>query len=492
MSHEQLDPRRFPSASRSALADAVQRRALRRATDLIAERRAKAVAEVPDWQARRARAAAVKAEVLGHLDHYLGQFVENAEARGTVVHFARDAAEAVEVVADLAERLQAKTVAKGKSMVTEEIGLNHVLEARGLEPVETDLGEWIMQLKGEPPAHIIAPAMHLTREQIAEVFREALGSSTTATPEELTAVARRALRRKFAAAELGVSGVNFAVAETGSFLCLENEGNIRLSTTLPKVHLAVMGLEKLLPSFEHLELFLQLLPRSGTGQSLTAYQSIFNGPSGDREGPDELHVLIVDNGRTALLADADDRETLACIRCGACLNACPVFATLGGHAYGSVYAGPIGSILTPHLQGLDTAGHLPFASSLCGACKDVCPVKIDIPRQLLRWRARAVEGEAHPGRAATRGEREGKRRSLRPWSERLAFRLWAWAASDARRFERLGNLAAWCAPLALRGPLAPVLRKLVPPLDRWQRGRTLRAPRRRSFRSRWGEGGERT
>lgn len=456
-----------------------QRGALHAATDLITERRGRAVGGVDEWERLREQAATIKAEVTGRLDHYLEQFVSQAEAKGVHVHWARDAEEACGIIAKLADATASGAIVKAKSMVTEEIGLNEALEQRGYAPLETDLGERILQLDGQAPAHIIVPAIHLTRGDIADIFVEKLGIERSDDPAHLTDVARRLLREQFAAASLGVSGVNFAIAETGSILVLENEGNIRLSTSLPKVHVAVMGIEKLLPRTADLDVFLRLLPRSGTGQQLTTYQSLITGgprPEGSRgagtrdaEGPQELHVVLVDNGRTALLADDLERQTLACIRCGACQNACPVFRQVGGHAYGSVYAGPIGAILTPQLVGVEQAAELPFASSLCGACRDVCPVKIDIPRLLLHLRARSVE-------RAPSGRR----------SERAAFRAWAWAMGKPGRYRALAKLGGAGSRIALgHGGLGRLLRKRVGPLAAWTAARELQPPAPQTFRDLW-------
>src|SRR2546430_134836 len=300
------------------------------------------------------------------------------------------------------------------SMASEEIRLNAALAARGIAAVETDLGEYIVQLAGEEPSHIVVPAIHKTKGQIAALFAAKLGMEPSDDVTRLAAAARQALRRRFAEADLGVSGVNFAVAETGTILILENEGNARLTTSLPRTHVALMGIEKVIPRFADLEVFLRLLPRSGTGQALTAYQSLLTGTKRQPadEGPEELHIVLLDNGRSRMLASAVTRQTLACIRCGACLNACPVYRQIGGHAYGSVYPGPIGAVLTPQLLGMGESSALPYASSLCGACRDVCPVKIDIPAVLLHLR----------GQAVARNAGTGARRLL----ERLAF--WAHAA----------------------------------------------------------------
>src|SRR5262249_8431913 len=329
----------------------------------------------------------------------------------------------------LLQERNATRVVKSKSMATEEIHLNTALEGAGISTVETDLGEWIIQLARETPSHIVVPAIHKSKRQIADLFVAKLGIEPTDDVGKLTSAARRILRQRFAEADAGISGVNFGVAETGSVLILENEGNIRLTTGLPKLHIAVMGIEKVIPRFADLDVFLKLLPRSGTGQRLTAYQSLITGTKispGD-EGPDEVHIVLMDNGRSRMLGHPVTRQSLACIRCGACLNACPVYQQVGGHAYGSVYPGPIGAVITPQLIGIGKASQLPYASSLCGACREVCPVKIDIPELLLHLRAEVVE------EAASRTEQKGPVKRKR--AERLIFRLYAFAWSSPALYE---------------------------------------------------------
>ncbi len=464
-----LKARDFERLAAEALDDATQRGAIGKATDLIRDRRGAAVEKLPEWEGLRERARAIKAHTLAKLDHYLEQFVERAEAAGVTVHWANDSTEATGILAGLMVEAGERPIVKAKSMVSEEIGLNHVLEQRGFRPVETDLGEWIQQLAGEPPSHIIVPAIHKTQEQIARLFAEEVGSAPDASAEELTAIARRILRQEFADAAIGVSGVNFAIAETGSFLLLENEGNIRLTTSLPQLHVAVMGIEKLLPRLSDLEVFLRLLPRSGTGQHLTSYQTIFTGPARgggaaaarpDGEGPEELHLVLLDNRRSAMLAEPLRRESLQCIRCGACLNVCPVYRQVGGHAYGSVYPGPIGAVITPQLAGIHEAKPLPFASSLCGACEEVCPVKIPLPELLLDLRQEAV------------AEKAGA-----PAGEGFGFGLWAWFMKTPRRYR-------WALRLARLGfPLG----KRFGPFPKWAAQRELPKPAARSFRDQWQE-----
>ena len=356
-------------------------------------KRAHAAAQMPEWQQLCAWARDVKRHTVEHLADYLEEFTRNAERVGTQVHYASTAAEAVQQVAEIAKQHREGPITKGKSMVSEELHLNGHLEAAGLLPLETDLGEYIVQLAGDRPSHIITPVMHMDRQQIGRLLADKLGLDYTDDPQALTAVARERLREAFLAAAVGVTGANFLIADTGSIVLAENEGNIRLCTTLPRVHIALAGLEKLLPRLADLGGFLRLLPRCGTAQKMTGYVSLLTGPrrAGEVEGPEEVHVILLDNGRSALLADPHKRQILTCIRCGACLNACPVYRTVGGHAYDSVYPGPIGKLLGPHSIGTDHGTDLPFGSSLCGACTEVCPVKIDIAHLLLYLRQEAVK-----------------------------------------------------------------------------------------------------
>src|SRR5437870_3314244 len=435
----------FDANARAALTDVQLRGALRKATALFGERRLEATKSLPDWEDLRSQARAIKDETLLHLDRYLEQFKANAEKAGAQIHWARDAAEANSIVCRLARERNARLVVKSKSMATEEIHLNAALEAEGIEALETDLGEYIIQLAGETPSHIIAPAIHKTKGQIAELFVEKLGIERTSDISKLTSTARQILRAKFGAADIGISGVNFGVAETGTILILENEGNIRLTTSLPKTHIALMGIEKVIPRFNDLEVFLKLLPRSGTGQDLTTYQSLITGTkrNANDEGPDELHIVLLDNGRSRMLARPVTRQSLACIRCGACLNACPVYQQIGGHAYGSVYAGPIGAVITPQLFALAKAAQLPYASSLCGACRDVCPVKIDIPELLLHLRAEITEGSRQKAgcrRQEAGNSKQKTRPANRARAERLVFKMWTAVMSSPRLYELSGSL----------------------------------------------------
>lgn len=370
-----------------ALVDEHLHTALNRATSRFTTLRAAGLSSLPNADAVRDHARMIRAHTLSRLDRYLTQFAESAEKAGVTVHWARDGAEANAICIEIARRTGTRKVVKGKSMVTEESHLNHALEQAGIEVIESDLGERIIQLAGETPSHIIAPAIHKTKEQIGKLFQDKLGVPYTDVPEEMTAVARAHLREAYLTSDMGISGVNFGVAESGTICLIENEGNGRLTTSAPRVHVAFMGIERLVPTLEDLGVMLHVLSRSATGQKLSVYTNMITGPRrpGEPDGPDELHVILVDNGRSRVLGTRT-AEILYCIRCGACLNACPVYREIGGHAYGSVYTGPVGAVLTPSLEGVDPWPELPHASSLCGACKEVCPVRIDIPRMLLELR----------------------------------------------------------------------------------------------------------
>ena len=446
---------KFRENATVALADVQLRGALKNATSLFGERRKEAAASLPNWEDLRNQARAIKDEVLLHLDQYLEEFVRNAESRGAKVHWARDAAEANSIICGLAVERNARIVVKSKSMTTEETHLNDALETAGMQVVETDLGEYIIQLAHEPPSHIIAPAIHKTRQQVGELFTAELGMPPTDDVDQMTSTARATLRDRFAAADVGISGVNFAIAETGTIVIVENEGNIRLTTSLPRLHIAMMGIEKVIPRFADLDVFLKLLPRSGTGQRLTTYQSFITGTkrSPEDEGPEELHIVLLDNGRSRMLAHPVTRQSLACIRCGACLNACPVYQQVGGHAYGSVYPGPIGAVITPQLMGIEKAAQLPYASSLCGACREVCPVKIDIPRLLLHLR-----GEISPRKGSL--------------AERLAFKAWARVMTSPLLY-KMSSVAG------------RLLQRVVPISRAWTNGRDLRPIESKSFHDLW-------
>jgi L-lactate dehydrogenase complex protein LldF len=446
MSH--AAPLPFYARARQAIADRQLQTALDRATTRMVVARKQAIGVIADGEAARDHARRIRAHTIAHLDRYLDQFVERATAAGVHVHFAADAAAATALVVDIARRNGVRRIVKGKSMVSEEIELNHVLEAADMRVVETDLGEYVIQLDKDVPSHIIAPIIHKTKEQVAEILRRELHATDADVADipQMTAFARRMLRAEFLAADMGISGVNFAVAESGSLCLVENEGNGRLSTTMPRLHVALMGIERLVPTAADLAVCLRVLARSGTGQALTVYTNVITGPrrEGDPDGPSELHVVLVDNGRSNMLR-GELEEILYCIRCGACLNACPVYQEIGGHAYGSVYPGPVGAVFTPGAFGMGPWADLPQASSLCGACKEACPVRIDIPRMLLALRARAEEGGYTP-KWVGYGLRVFRLVATRPWLFRLASsagrRLSGWFGP--RGFDRLpGPLAGW-------------------------------------------------
>jgi L-lactate dehydrogenase complex protein LldF len=372
----------FRRLSIKALEKPGQRDALERALELSLKRRARAIAEVPDWEELRDKAREIKRKTLFELDNHLETLKKKIEARGGRVHFAADAKEANSTIEEIAGG--GGPVIKSKSMITEETGLREHLKEKGLEVWETDLGEFIAELAGEPPSHITAPVIHKKRDEIAMLFEEELGVPYTEDAAELTAHARKFLREKFLNARVGITGANFAVADTGSIVLVENEGNITLTIELPRVHVAVMSVEKVIPSIDDLPVFLKLLPRSATGQRITSYVSVLNPP---REGG-EFHLVVLDGGRRKILEDEEMREVLYCIRCGACMNVCPVYRVTGGHAYHSAYPGPIGAVLTPQLFGYESHGDLPYASTLCGACFEACPVRINLPELLVRLRQR--------------------------------------------------------------------------------------------------------
>ena len=473
----------FDRNARAALNDDQLRDALRNLAATFGERRKLAIKSVDDWEGLREQARNVKDNTLTHLDTYLEQFTDNAERAGARIHWARDGEEASEIILDLLGNINATKVVKSKSMATEEIHLNHALEQAGIYPVETDLGEWIIQLADETPSHIVVPAIHKTKRQIADLFVEKVGIEPTSDVDLLTATARKFLRSRFAAAEVGISGVNFGVAETGTILILENEGNIRLTTSLPRIHIALMGIEKVVPKLADLDVFLKLLPRSGTGQKLTTYQSLITGAKRKPtdEGPEEVHIVLMDNGRSRMLAHPITRQSLACIRCGACLNACPVYQQIGGHAYGSVYPGPIGAVITPQLIGLDKAKQLPYASSLCGACREVCPVKIDIPELLLHLRAEIVDGAANGAVAETPVKRN--------FGERFAFAMYSFTWRRLMVY-RIGIKVARALQKAVVekgkiGKIKGIVAKIASPVGAWTENRDAPPVAERSFREIW-------
>ena len=413
-----------------------------------------------DWSSARQSAAETKWDAINHLDTYLTEFTSKLEARGTKVHWCPTGPEARDTIRDIIRDAKAKCVVKSKAMTAEEIHLNEALEKDGFEVVESDLGEYIVQLRKEPPYHIVFPAMHLTRDEISDLFGKHLGTPPTDSPEELTMIARRALRRKYIQADVGITGANFAIAETGMVSITENEGNARLTAALPRMHIAISGIEKVVANLDDLAVLLPMLATAGAGQPMTCYNTLYAGPRkpGECDGPEEMHLVLLDNSRTAILADPEQRDSLHCIRCGACLNVCPIFKNVGGFTYGTTYQGPIGSVITPHLRGLADWNHLSGASSLCGACTDACPVRIDIHHHLLHNRRNAAR--TSPSRLERLGHRLFVAVASRPW-------LFAAGGAVFRR-------TLWLA------------KKLRPPLLRdWLATRDLPAAPAKSFRSQW-------
>ena len=424
--------------------------AVQRATKRFGVLRNTRVAQVADWEAYRQAAHDVRLYALEHLDEYLVQVERLVIAAGGHVHWARDAAEARALVLEIAAKNQVKNIVKAKSMATEEIALNHALEDAGLGVIETDLGEYIVQLDGTGPSHIIGPAMHMTKEDIAELFSKKFGVDAPPDPRRLTDLARARLREKFLNAEMGITGANFIVAETGTVVLLTNEGNGRMSTSLPEVHVVVAGIDKVIADWDALTVLLKVLARNATGQKMSVYTTFITGLRRDptEAAPREFHLILLDNGRTRILADQVARETLACVRCGACLNICPVYNNVGGFAYQWAYSGPIGAILSPQLLGTQVAGDLPYASSLCGACADICPVKIPIPKILLHLRHRVAEGDNVARAVASPALRLGARLGALALSTPMLYRAGAWFAKIAQTpFRREGWLNALPAPI---------------------------------------------
>ncbi len=471
----QVKTRQFPKAASRALASDQIQRALARVSEGFDGARQRAIKELSTevWERYRERGRQVKEHAIAHLDYYLGLLTDNVQRNGGVVHFARDSKEATDVVLDIARTRGVKLAVKSKSMVSEEMALNHVLEAQGIESVETDLGEYIIQLADETPFHLVAPATHKSKEEIAQLFSEKLGVRRLNSISALTLEARRTLRQKFLDADMGITGVNFAVAETGTIAIFTNEGNGGLSTSLPRVHVAIMGMEKVVPALEDMAVMLRLLPRAATGQHITSYVTLVSGPRRrtDEDGPEEFHLVVMDNGRSKLLADPELRESLYCIRCGACLNTCPVYQKVGGHAYGWVYPGPIGAVVTPVMVGLPKAKDLPFASTLCGACRDACPLKINIPRMLLKLRQDLTEGES--------GQRNVS------WLDRFLVSVWRRTLASPRSLARVRRLASFFQrPLVRHGRLRRIP---LPPFSKWARNRDFPDLARRSFHQVWEE-----
>ena len=461
----------FPANARAGLADPILQQALGLARTGFPQRRLEAIARLPEFEELREEGRAIKDHVLAYLDFYLELYERNVVASGGHVHWARNAEEARAAILDICRAANAKIVTKGKSMVAEEIALNEHLEANGITPVETDLGEYIIQLRHEPPSHIIAPAIHLMKEQVADAFRGAHTELDPARPltdpRALCDEARTVLRPRFLAADVGITGANFIIAETGSSIIVTNEGNGDLTQILPRVHIVVTGIEKIVPTLEDAATLLRLLARSATGQEFSSYTTISTGPrrAGDLDGPEEYHVVLVDNGRSAMLG-GEFQDMLRCLRCAACLNHCPVYAAVGGHAYGWVYPGPMGAVLTPALVGVGEAGHLPNASTFCGRCESVCPVKIPLPKMMRHWR-----------------EREFSWR-LSPPVYRSGLKLWAWVAQRPALYHALAGVASRL--LGWAGLHRGRFRSL-PLAQGWTAARDMPAPQGRSFQSLWAE-----
>jgi len=455
----------FADRARAAIANHQLRIALDRTTAQFGLRRSAALATLADVDAVRDRARHAKMETLRHLGDSLRAFEQRVLENGARVHWAETGADANRIIVEIATKAGVRRVVKGKSMVSEETHLNRALEHAGLSVIETDLGEYIVQLGNDRPSHIIAPIVHMTREQVGRLMHERLQVPYSDDTETLARYARERLREEFLRADMGLTGANFGVVENGTICLVTNEGNGRMATTLPRIHVVLMGIEKLVPTMADLDRFLKLLARSATGQKLTAYTTLVRGPrrSGDDCGPDEVHVVLLDNGRTRILA-GETAEILGCIRCGACLNACPVYKNIGGHAYGDVYPGPVGAIVTPGIRGIEQYAELPGASSLCGACREVCPIRLDIPRMLLALRHEAVEKTPQP-LALRLGLKAFARIASRP-------RVYRAATAMVRRALRARARDGWIAR-------APGL------AAGWTRFRDLKAPAARTFEQQW-------
>jgi L-lactate dehydrogenase complex protein LldF len=452
----------FDKKIHQTLADANLQLAIYSATARLKDKRTESVAAntLPDYQELRTQANALKKHAIENLDHYLEEFERNVEAHGGKVIYCKDGAEVSDFVLGLAKERGVHLIVKSKSMTTEEVDLNERLEHHGLEAVETDLGEYILQLAHEHPYHIVAPALHKTRFDVAAIFEKELHVAYETVPEKLSQIARGVLRQNFLDAGIGITGANFLVADSGAVVLVENEGNARLTTTAPRIHIAIAGIEKVIPRAQDLAVFLKLLARSATGQALSVYTSFLSGPrrAGEIDGPDEFYVVLLDNGRTKLLPSRAKRQSLYCIRCAACLNTCPVYRKIGGHSFPWVYSGPIGAIITPQFMGVSYEPGLPFASSLCGACAEVCPVKIDIPQVLLDLRSDVKKAET----------RERKNRL-----EKLSYRMFAWMMTHPRVY-------AWAGWMARHGPVLN-----VGPVRAWTSQRDLPPIPRQSFRDIW-------
>jgi L-lactate dehydrogenase complex protein LldF len=470
---------RYVEEARRGIRDAVLQRALADLQERFGRGTAEAYRRLPEGPRLRTTAHDIRMKAVENLDVLLEALAENIRKNGGQVYFAADASTALDYCLATAERHGVRRVVKGKSMVTEEIGLNDALAAAGIEAAETDLGEYIVQLAGEHPSHIIAPAIHKTRREVGRLFAEKLGIDYTENPPELTRAARRALRTKFLQADMGISGCNLACAETGHITTVSNEGNIRMTTTLPRVHIAIMGMERVVANLEEHDVLLRLLCRGAAAQNMATYVSYIGGPrsEGQADGPEEFHLVVLDNGRSRILADPVFREMLCCIRCAACLNVCPVYGKIGGHSYGFPYSGPVGAVVTPLLVGVNRAGHLCSGETLCGACRDACSVDIDLPRMLLALRQKLADGD-----------RRWDVRRANPF-EKAVFLLWSWVIGFRPVYDLFRRLA--CIGQLLLPRRNAMIRRLPPPFAGWTASRDIRSLPARSFMDRWRRGANR-
>ncbi len=452
----------FKQTASAKLNDAVLQTALKKSKGKFVDGRAKGVAEIDNWEDLRTHAAALRNRVIDNLDAYLIEFERNAIRRGAVVHWAETAEEANAIVLEIARKNAVKTITKSKSMVTEEIALNDALIGAGIRVLETDLGEYILQLADEPPSHIVAPAVHKSKEQVAELFMNAHHKPRLTDIPAMTREAREELRSHFLGADMGISGANFVIAETGTTLTVTNEGNADLVTTIPRIHCVVTGIEKVIPTMDDFATLIRLLPRSAIGQSIANYLTLTTGVKapGETDGPEQMHIVLVDAGRTKLVG-SDMKDMLRCIRCGACMNHCPVYQNVGGHAYGWVYPGPMGSVLTPTYVGIENAGDLPNAATFCGECQVVCPVKIPLPDLMRKWRERQFDMK------------------LRPFGERFAISVWSFFVARPALYAFASRIGARIA--ALMGGKEKLIHSL-PGIDGWTHGRDMPAPAGKTFR----------
>ena len=452
----------FKKTASMKLDDVVLQNNMKKAKGKFVDGRAKAVAEVENWEAIRTHAAALRDRALADLSAYLVEFERNATRRGAVVHWAESAQEACAILVDIAKKNGVRKITKSKSMVSEEVNLNERLEEAGIEVIETDLGEYILQLAHEPPSHIVAPAVHKSKEQVADLFMAAHHKPRLTDIPAMTKEAREALRGHFLGADMGISGANFVIAETGTTLTVTNEGNADLVTTIPRIHAVITGIEKVIPTLEDFATLIRLLPRSAVGQTIANYLTLTTGlrMPGETDGPEQMHIVLVDAGRTKFVG-TDMQEMLRCIRCGACMNHCPVYQNIGGHAYGWVYPGPMGSVLTPTYVGIENAGDLPNAATFCGECAVVCPVKIPLPDLMRKLREKQFDGR------------------LRPFGERAAIGLWSFVVTRPALYAALTKVAARFA--SWMGGREKLIHRL-PGLDGWTHGRDMPAPEGKTFR----------